>query len=331
MCSMVPKCALMPSGLYARRSPCLFKPRLFLQRLTLFLHVPSRSGIISGFAVRRFHLAILKSITMPQIKCPSCEKSYRVKDELAGKRVKCPCGNQIVVPGVPVSASVPTVASTETSAPMAQANAGISNPDIWGVTAPAAQINPYAPIASSASFGQAGDGNSESIRKAHLSHEASIKSIGVLYLLGAIIGFLLTILYVVGGISSLLFPQKPESVAIGVMLIVLAIVVGAISTIQFILARGLSRLTPWSRIGGIVLSCLGLLAIPIGTLISAYFLYLLGSQKGIYIFSPEYAQVIAATPHIKYKTSIIVWILLGILLTVIALGILAAVVGTVMG
>jgi hypothetical protein len=83
--------------------------------------------------------------------------------------------------------------------------------------------------------------------------------------------------------------------------------------------------------GGIVLSCFGLLGFPIGTLISAYFLYLLSSQKGVYIFSPEYARVIAATPHIKYKTSIIGWILLGILVFFIGLGIIGLMVSVIGG
>jgi hypothetical protein len=74
---------------------------------------------------------------------------------------------------------------------------------------------------------------------------------------------------------------------------------------------------------------LGLIGFPIGTLISVYFLYLLLSQKGAYVFSPEYAQVIAATPHIQYKTSIVVWIFLGLLLVVIFLAIVFTVIGTI--
>jgi len=45
------------------------------------------------------------------------------------------------------------------------------------------------------------------------------------------------------------------------------------------------------------------------------------------VFSEEYREVIAQTPHIKYKTSTIVWILLFILLAFIALGIGVALIG----
>ena len=33
------------------------------------------------------------------VQCPGCEKNHRIKDELAGKRVKCPgCGQAMLVP-----------------------------------------------------------------------------------------------------------------------------------------------------------------------------------------------------------------------------------------
>ena len=42
------------------------------------------------------------------------------------------------------------------------------------------------------------------------------------------------------------------------------------------------------------------------------------------VFSDEYRSIIDQTPHIKYKTSIIVWIFLFILLALIGFGILGA-------
>ncbi len=35
------------------------------------------------------------------IKCPGCGKAYRLRDELAGKRVKCKCGHGMLVPAAP--------------------------------------------------------------------------------------------------------------------------------------------------------------------------------------------------------------------------------------
>jgi hypothetical protein len=281
---------------------------------------------------------------MPQIQCPGCQKVFRVKDEWAGKRVKCPCGNQLVVPklenAVQAAASatikkVPLVASpvaqpVAQTTPMSPLTGAMSGTVPSDFNQPAAAFNPYAP--TSATIPETGEGD-EATRKKYLSHEASIKSIGVLYLLGSILGFLGTVVYLVLGLANVIMPSRnpAESLGLGIFLLAFAVFAGAFSTFQFILARGLRRLTPWCRIAGIVVSCLGLLGFPIGTLISAYFLYLLGSQKGVYVFSPEYARVIAATPHIKYKTSIIVWIFLGILMFVIGLAVIGVIVSAFVG
>lgn len=42
------------------------------------------------------------------------------------------------------------------------------------------------------------------------------------------------------------------------------------------------------------------------------------------VFSDEYQAVIRQTPHIKYRTSVVVWILFGLLLLLVSLGIFAA-------
>jgi hypothetical protein len=48
-----------------------------------------------------------------------------------------------------------------------------------------------------------------------------------------------------------------------------------------------------------VLSGIGLLGFPIGTLINGYILYLFLSKKGRTVFAPEYQEVIEATPHVS--------------------------------
>jgi hypothetical protein len=71
------------------------------------------------------------------------------------------------------------------------------------------------------------------------------------------------------------------------------------------------------------LSCIGLLGFPLGTLINIYILVKILGQQGQFVLTPEYQRIIAATPHVKQKTSIVVWVLL-ILLLVILIGIIAA-------
>ncbi len=101
------------------------------------------------------------------------------------------------------------------------------------------------------------------------------------------------------------------------MLISLGVVL--LGFFQGIVGVGLRRLRGWTKIPVGVLSGLGLLSFPIGTLINGYILYLVFSEKGSRVFSPEYQEIIRQTPHIKYQTSIIVKILAGILLFVIAM------------
>ena len=174
--------------------------------------------------------------------------------------------------------------------------------------------NPYAP--PTAHTGppaiNLGQPTAESIRRLHLKHEASVKSIGTLYFLGGLI--------LIGtGFIPMLSAGKEEAmtIPIGIGLVVLGL-------LQLWLAVGIRKLKRGAKIPAIILSVIGLIGIPIGTLISVYFLYLLCSQKGTMVFSDEYARVIAETPHIKYKTSIFVWILLALLLALLAFGIFMA-------
>ena len=152
----------------------------------------------------------------------------------------------------------------------------------------------------------------EQIRKDHIKHEASVKSVGFLYFLGA--AFL--ILAGVGGLVT----GDGVSMAVGLVLACFGI-------LQIWVAIGLRRLKSWARIPTAILSGIGLLVFPFGTIINGYILYLVLCQKGKTVFSDEYKLVIEQTPHIKYKTSIIVWIFVGILLLLIGFGLLAALFG----
>jgi hypothetical protein len=149
------------------------------------------------------------------------------------------------------------------------------------------------------------DNSADTIRKDHIKHEASIKSVGIFYFLGA--G-----LMALAGLAPALSGRGED---ILFALVFFAFAVGLVAA-----GVGIRRLKPWARIVSGVLSGIGLLGFPLGTLINGYILYLLFSRKGSTVFSEEYQGIIAATPHIKYKTSIVVWILVGLLLL---LGLLA--------
>jgi hypothetical protein len=172
--------------------------------------------------------------------------------------------------------------------------------------------NPYAAPAARVEDVPA-NAQAEAIRRAHITHEASIKAVGFLYYLGGV-------LVAIGGIASL--AGRPDSGAMGV-----AIVMVVVGVAQFFAGWGVRALTKWGRALGSLLSGLGLLAFPVGTLINAYILYLLLSKKGRTIFAPEYQAVIAATPHVKYRTSIIVWIFLALVVLLIVAAVVAPLFG----
>jgi DNA-directed RNA polymerase subunit RPC12/RpoP/disulfide bond formation protein DsbB len=144
-------------------------------------------------------------------------------------------------------------------------------------------------------------GGAEQIRKDYIQHEASVKSVGFLYLLGAAVVLL-------AAVGMLLSSRSVGSNAL------VAILLLGLAAVQIWTGLGLRRLQRWARIPSGILSGLGLLGFPFGTLINGYILYLLFSKKGTMVFSEDYQRVIEETPQVKYRTSILVWIFLGLLL-----------------
>jgi hypothetical protein len=146
------------------------------------------------------------------------------------------------------------------------------------------------------------------VRRVHLNREASVRSVGTLYCVG---GLALMALPFIGLFNSAHRPV-PAQIAVSVALCCIGI-------LQFWTGTGLRKLKEWARKPTAILSGLGLIGFPIGTAINAYVLYLVFSRKGTMVFTPEYRQVIFSTPDIKYRTSIVVWVFLGLLVLVLAL------------
>lgn len=156
---------------------------------------------------------------------------------------------------------------------------------------------------------------SERIRREHIAHEASIKSVGVLYLLGAILLLPIGLFGLVAGVAGV-------NQSGGGFTRLLALVLLGMGLFQLFAGLGLRKLKGPARIAAAVIAGIGLIGFPLGTLINGYILYLLFSKKGATIFSDSYQQIVAETPHIIYKTSVVVWVILGILLVVIIGGII---------
>jgi tellurite resistance protein TehA-like permease len=187
------------------------------------------------------------------------------------------------------------------------------------------QPNPYAPTPVVQHKGPVDE--IIAIREKHLSHEASIKSMAVLFLLGGILSLLVGIFYVAAGSTALLDNNVARDTELTIFFLVFGCLLTPFAVFQLAVAIGLRKLASWTKVPAAILATIGLIAVPIGTVINGYFLYLLLCEKGRTVFTPEYKRVIEATPHIRYKTSIVVWIFVGLLIALISIGIVGALIG----
>ena len=185
--------------------------------------------------------------------------------------------------------------------------------------------NPYAPpIAEGPPVVDSGpNAELEAIRRVHLSSETNIKSIGSLAILGAI-------LQLVGAVT--LMSTSPVGAVVQMML---CGVMGATGI-------SLRKLLPWGRNVYSVMLALSLAAVVIAAvgnpagagalpvlvimgLVSALFMWVLWNAKAKVVFSEHYREVVLpATPHIKYKTSMISIVVLIVLLAIFVAIIVAA-------
>ena len=142
----------------------------------------------------------------------------------------------------------------------------------------------------------------EAERRAHLRHEARLRSVGVLYWLGAAA---MLVLVVVLASSPAADPGAIQSVTFALATLLAAFV-----------GWGFWSLSPWVRWPGTVLSVVGLAAIPIGPIVNGYVLYLMWCAKGRRVLSPAYAQVRRETPHLRYRRTVGDWIALAVIVAV---------------
>lgn len=179
-------------------------------------------------------------------------------------------------------------------------------------------VNPYeAPQTFEAPPVQPDD--PEFIRKQHINTEASIKSIGALYYLA---GIFLLIRGIIG------FSDLPSVIHHGVSVLGEAAAYGLYllcAVFSFVVGTAVRKLKSWSQIGVGILSGIGLLAFPVGTLVNGYILFITLGKKGRMIFSERYKEIIAVTPHVRCRTSKATWILLGVVLLFVAFVIVGAV------
>ena len=178
------------------------------------------------------------------------------------------------------------------------------------------QENPYAfkasalpPLEERALPAELSEAERFAIRQKHIAHEDSILGIGIVFILG---GLLLCAVGIFGFVSPAtappgggqshvqIFPQLPAS-----------IISFGMGAAQLVIGFFLQNFNKSVRIPAAV-ACIPWLFSLIGTLPSAYFIYLLLSRKGRYIFTDEYKELRKKTPGVYTKTSLVTLAVLGI-------------------
>lgn len=177
--------------------------------------------------------------------------------------------------------------------------------------------NPYAAPAAVVSDIGIVDGQAEQVRAAHLRHEVALKSVGSLYWFGC----LMLVVGSAGMLAALVVPGGSASSTHTDALAVIVAVYCALAVLFGVLGYGFRRLRPWIRIPATLVAVPGLFAIPLGTLIQAYILYLMFSAKGRVVLGSGYAGIVAATPHLRYRRTVGDWIALAIVVALIVGGV----------
>ncbi len=170
------------------------------------------------------------------------------------------------------------------------------------------KVNPYAAPQSDVEGG--GTDEVRRIRQEHLRHEGSIQGIGALWILGGVI------MCLAGGLILVTLPlafMSGEDVPKPIAVLVLIPIYLGLGVLSVVTGRWMRQIDPRAVNPATILAVLGLLGFPIGTLISVYILYLLHSARGRMIFSERYAEIRAQTPDMRYRTSAVAWIVLGVL------------------
>jgi len=181
----------------------------------------------------------------------------------------------------------------------------------------------------------------EVIRRRYLTHETAIKSVGFLF---CFVGF-------IAGLAGLMALVKHVHLMTSAERIVVVMILG-LGLLYFVVGIGLRYLMSWAKalvaiIFGIVivpfsfriahdfilsrafvLRFVDLIVFVIATIINGYVLYLVSCKKGKFVFSDEYQIVILDTSDLKYKTPVVLWIFVLLLLFLLAFKIVSAVFGS---
>jgi len=141
----------------------------------------------------------------------------------------------------------------------------------------------------------------EELRQQYGPHERRVRAVALVYWYGAA-------LYVtaaaVGPIVLAGFARSSESGAYGLDATLTLVAASlALAGIAAVTAWNLAQLNATGRVLGAIGGCFMLFGLPVGTLMGILVLWTLLGKQGAVVFSPEYADAVAATPHLQFRVS----------------------------
>jgi hypothetical protein len=123
--------------------------------------------------------------------------------------------------------------------------------------------------------------------------ETHVKVLAVLNIIGGAIGIACALFLgvIMGGAAAVVGASGDADAAVAIPIIgITGMALVAFLTVWslpgLIIGIGLYKMRPWARIGGIVISIIGLIAFPIGTILGAYGLWVLFNKETERLFAP---------------------------------------------
>lgn len=169
------------------------------------------------------------------------------------------------------------------------------------------EFNPYAAPQSETLLNPV-KSEEETLRTEHINTETTIQSVGALFMLPAAVLLL---------IGWQMFQRDPHhhGARMGLLCLASGLVLGVVG-------YGMRSLRSWARIPAVLVSACGLIAFPIGTLISVCMVLKLLGKQARRVMTDDYRRIVTLTPHVKLKTSATTWAVLALIVVIVAVGLL---------
>ena len=173
--------------------------------------------------------------------------------------------------------------------------------------------NPYAPrLVESLAKPDPSSQLPADIRMLHRAHEASLRQIGLYYILTSVLGGIFTLPMTLYLFATLLSNQTINLDILIAAFIFLAIL--GLLILGILVGAGLRNLHRRTLIPATISAIIWMFHFPVGTAVNIYLLYLLYSKKGRRILQDDYQNIIAATPEMKLNRDWEVWCVFGLCL-----------------